>query len=65
MDKKCDCGGKLTECEISMGITFVQTVRIPNGYNFPKICTVKNYVCESCGRIYSYAEKKEVKEKQL
>ncbi|MCM1299247.1 MAG: hypothetical protein NC203_06860 [Firmicutes bacterium] len=65
MERKCDCGGRLTECEIGSGISYVQTVMIPNGYNFPKTCTVKNYVCESCGRIYSYAEKKEKKDKPL
>ena len=52
MDKKCDCGGKLIECEMS----YTQTIRVPNGYNFPKTGYVRNYVCESCGRIYSYAE---------
>lgn len=56
MDKKCVCGGKLIECEIGSGISYTQTIRVPNGYNFPKTGYVKNYVCESCGRIYSYAE---------
>lgn len=66
MDKKCDCGGKLIECKIFSGITYLQTVSVPNGYNFPKNMKMQNYICEICGRIYSYGvEFNDKKEKQL
>ena len=45
MEMKCPCGGKLLECTLNTGIASVQSVTVPNGYNFPKQYQVKAYIC--------------------
>lgn len=64
MEKMCSCGGKLIECKISTGLSYLQTVSVPNGYNFPKNLNVKNYIYESCGRIYFYGVSAEQNQKE-
>ncbi len=53
MEKICQCGGKMIEGELMMfGGT---TVRVPNGYNYPKDYQIIPFVCEKCGKIEFYA----------
>gem|GEM_PF-5355576 len=33
--KKCECGGELKKCEAFAGMGTL-SIRVPNGYNFPK-----------------------------
>ena len=61
MEMKCPCGGKLLDCTLNTGIASVQSVTVPNGYNFPKPYQVKAYICESCGKIELYAVKSDNK----
>ncbi len=57
MEKKCQCGGKMTESEfLSFGGV---SVRVPNGYNYPKDYMVVPFVCEKCGKIEFYAGTKQ------
>lgn len=60
---KCECGGKLEECEFYSGIYFNHQIRVKNGYNFPKIYMVASFVCDKCGKISFY--KRENKEKKI
>lgn len=55
MEKKCQCGGKMIKSELIVGIMPIATVRVPNGYNFPKDYQVIPFVCEKCGKIELYA----------
>ena len=53
MEKKCSCGGNMIKSELLSfsGIS----VRVPDGYNFPKDYQVIPFVCETCGKIELYA----------
>ncbi len=55
VNKKCQCGGKMKQSELITGIFNGATVRVPDGYNFPKDYNVVPFVCEKCGRIELYA----------
>ncbi len=55
MEKKCNCVGKMIE-SVFFGAA---TVRVPNGYNFPKDYTIVPFVCEKCGKIEFYAGTKQ------
>lgn len=53
MEKKCQCGGNMIKSELlSFGGA---SVRVPDGYNFPKDYQVVPFVCEKCGKIELYA----------
>ncbi len=51
MEKECNCGGKMIESDF-FGFA---SVRVPNGYNFPKDYNIVPFVCEKCGKIEFYA----------
>lgn len=56
-EKICTCGGKMIKSEFFAGMFPGATVRVPNGYNFPKDLQVVPLVCEKCGKIEFYAGK--------
>ncbi len=55
MEKKCQCGGNMTKSELIVGMFPSATVRVPNGYNYPKDYQAIPFVCEKCGKIEFYA----------
>lgn len=55
MEKKCQCGGNMIKSEFYAGMAPCATVRVPDGYNFPKDYQVIPFVCEKCGKIEFYA----------
>lgn len=59
MEKKCTCGGKLILCTLNAGMYEVQGVTVQKEYNFPKSYFVNAYMCELCGKIELYADKKD------
>ena len=61
MDKNCACGGKFTSCTINTAFGQMQSITVPNGYNFPKQYYIKAFMCESCGKIELFADKNETK----
>ena len=53
MEKKCSCGGNMIKSEfLSFGGA---SVRVPDGYNYPKDYQIIPFVCEKCGKIAFYA----------
>lgn len=53
MEKKCQCGGNMNKGEfMSFGGA---SVRVPNGYNYPKDYLIIPFVCDKCGKVEFYA----------
>ena len=53
MEKKCSCGGSMVKSEL-LSFSGV-SVRVPDGYNFPKDYQIIPFVCETCGKIELHA----------
>ncbi len=56
MNKKCICGGEMTECKLNTSVLSFLQVEVPHKYNFPRTYSAKAYMCKECGKVDIYAD---------